>query len=478
MQPHPAPWENWVRRKLVDDMPKAPVYDSQLRSLPSVDRLAATLDAPHALAVIAARRAIDARRRELGRHGAPEEDDLVVRAREELAQLTEPSLRRVLNATGVIVHTNLGRAPLAAAARAALTRVTGGYTNLELDLDTGRRGSRQAHVTALLSELTGAEDGIAVNNGAGAALLAVAALAGAGGEVIVSRGQLVEIGGGFRIPEVIAQAGARLVEVGTTNRTRLSDYEHALEALDPGRPAIVLRVHPSNFRSVGFVKSVEIEDLCRLGVPVVDDLGSGALAEGIEAMGDEPDLRRSIRAGVALACCSGDKLLGGPQAGLMIGRASAVARAAAHPLARALRIDKLSLAALEATLALYRDPQRARAEVPVLAMLEAGENELMARAEVIAAGLGGRGELVRSSARVGGGALPLLELEGPAVAVAPGPRTVMALVARLRDAEVPVIGRVHGGRLLLDPRTLSDEEARQVGALVARALDAGEPPVA
>ncbi len=196
-----------------------------------------------------------------------------------------------------------------------MARVADGYTNLEFDLETGRRGSRQVHVAALLRELTGAEDGIAVNNGAGATLLAVAALAGAGGTVIVSRGQLVEIGGGFRIPEVIAQANARLVEVGTTNRTRLADYEHALATPEPDRPAIVLRVHTSNFRTVGFVESVEVEDLCQLGVPVVNDLGSGALADGIAALGDEPDVRRSIRAGVALACCSGDKLLGGPQAG-------------------------------------------------------------------------------------------------------------------------------------------------------------------
>lgn len=453
-------------------MPKTPVYDPRLRSLPSVDRLAAALDGPHALAVSAARRTIDRRRRELSGDGAVEASDLVGRAREELARLTDPSLRQVLNATGVIVHTNLGRAPLSAPARAAVARAAGGYTNLELDLDTGRRGSRQVHVAALLSDLMGAEDGIAVNNGAGAALLAVAALAGAGANVIVSRGQLVEIGGGFRIPEVIEQTGARLVEVGTTNRTRLSDYEDALAALEPARPTIVLRVHASNFRTVGFVESVEIEDLCRLGVPVVDDLGSGALADGIGALGDEPDVRRSIRAGVALACCSGDKLLGGPQAGLLVGRAPAVERANAHPLARALRIGKLPLAALEATLALYRDPARVRAEVPVLAMLETGEDELLARAELIAAALGGRGELARSTARVGGGALPLLELEGPVVAIAPGPLTMQTLVARLRESEVAVIGRIHGGRLLLDPRTLTDEEARQAGALVARALDA------
>lgn len=454
-------------------MPKAPVYDPRLRALPSVDRLASALDAPHALAVRAARRAIAAQRDELRRNAAAPVvgADLLARARAELAQLTGPSLRRVLNATGVIVHTNLGRAPLAPTARAAVAGAAAGYTNLELDLATGRRGSRQAHVAALLRELTGAQDAIAVNNGAGAALLAVAALAAPGGTVIVSRGQLVEIGGGFRIPEVIAQAGARLAEVGTTNRTRLADYERALQHADPSRPVVVLRVHPSNFRVVGFVGGVEIEDLCRLGVPVIDDLGSGALAGGVAAIGDEPDVRRSVGAGVALATCSGDKLLGGPQAGLLVGRADAVARAHAHPLARALRIDKLSLAALAATLELHRDPARVVAEVPVVAMLEAGEAELRARAELILAGAGDRGEIVPSAARAGGGALPLLELDGPVVAVAPKQESAERLAARLRAAEVPVIGRIHGGRLLLDPRTLTDEEAHEVGRALARALD-------
>jgi L-seryl-tRNA(Ser) seleniumtransferase len=447
------------------------MHDPRLRCLPSVDRLAAALDGPHALAVSAARRAIDGRRRELSGDAAAGAGDLLARARDELARLTAPSLRRVLNATGVIVHTNLGRAPLAAPARAAVARAAGGYTNLEIELGTGRRGSRQVHVAELLRELTGAQDGIAVNNGAGAALLAVAALAGPDAAVIVSRGQLVEIGGGFRIPEVIAHAGARLVEVGTTNRTRLTDYARALAALAPERRAIVLRVHPSNFRAVGFVESVEIEDLCSLGVQVIDDLGSGALAVGIEALSDEPDVRRSIRAGVALACFSGDKLLGGPQAGLLVGRATAVADAHSHPLARALRIDKLSLAALEATLALYRDPARARAEIPVLAMLEADGDDLLARAQLIVAALGGAGELVRGCARVGGGALPLLELEGPAVAVTSGAISVEALVRRLREAEPAVLGRIQGGRLLLDPRTLTDEEARLAAALVVAALD-------
>ena len=333
------------------------------------------------MAVIAARAVIDERRAEL-RGGATGEVDLLARARERVARIERRSPRPVLNATGVIVHTNLGRAPLAADAQAAVARIAGGYSNLEWDVESGTRGSRHDHVAALLAELTGAEAAMAVNNCAAAVLLAAAALAGPGRDIVVSRGQLVEIGGGFRIPEVVAQAGARLVEVGTTNRTRRADYERAI---GPDTGAI-LRAHPSNFRQLGFVQEVEIEELCELGVPVIDDVGSGNLAEDLPALADEPPVRRSVAAGAALVCFSGDKLLGGPQAGLLVGRADAIAAARAHPLARALRLDKLSLAALEATLALYRDPERARAEIPVLAMLTADEPALAERARRLADG--------------------------------------------------------------------------------------------
>ena len=330
-----------------------------LRELPAVHELAAVLDAPHALAVAAARAAIE-ERRALILAGRTADREVADRARELLAQLERGSLRRVVNATGVIIHTNLGRAPLAEPARRAVNRIAAGYSNLELDLETGARGSRHAHVEALLRELTGAEDAIVVNNGAAAVLLATAALAGPGRAVVVSRGQLVEIGGGFRIPEVIAQSGARLVEVGTTNRTRPEDYRAAVAGCGAELGA-VLRVHPSNFRSIGFVEEVSVEELCGLGVPVIDDVGSGALAGGLLALSDEPALKRSVSAGAALVCCSGDKLLGGPQAGLVLGTAEAVAAARKHPLARALRIDKLSLAALEATL--MRVPRAGRARV-------------------------------------------------------------------------------------------------------------------
>jgi L-seryl-tRNA(Ser) seleniumtransferase len=420
-----------------------------LRALPAVDRLATEL----------ARAVLSERRAEL-LAGDDGEADLVARGLERL----EPSLRPVLNATGVIVHTNLGRAPLAASARAAVNRVARGYSNLELDLDSGGRGSRQAHVERALRELTGAQAAIAVNNCAGAVLLAAAALCGAGRELVVSRGQLIEIGGGFRIPEVVAQAGARLVEVGTTNRTRLEDYRRVL---GPETGAI-LHAHPSNFRAVGFVEQVEIEPLCSLGMQVIDDVGSGVIGGEHPLLAGEPPVRRSVAAGAALVCFSGDKLLGGPQAGLIVGRAEAVAAARSHPLARALRIDKLSLAALEATLALHRDPELARREIPVLAMLTAGEEALRRRAALLAAETGG--ELVEASARVGGGALPLLELRGPAVALDAGERGVQALARTLRLGRPAVLARVHRDRVLLDPRTLSDEEAREVAGAVRRAM--------
>jgi L-seryl-tRNA(Ser) seleniumtransferase len=446
-----------------------------LSELPAVHELAARLEGPHALAVAAARRAIDERRAEIrrGTAGDAGADELTARARALRAQLERRSLRRVLNASGVIVHTNLGRAPLSAAAREAVAEVAEGYSNLELELRSGGRGSRHEHVEALLCELTGAEAALAVNNGAAAVLLAAGALAGAGRGLVASRGQLVEIGGGFRVPEVVAQSGSVLIEVGTTNRTRTADYAAAIASSAVAVGAI-LRVHPSNFRTLGFVCEAPLAELCALGPPVIDDAGSGLLAipghaELAAVVADEPAIPESVAAGATLVCCSGDKLLGGPQAGLLVGTRDAVDAARRHPLARALRIDKLSLAALEATLLLYRDPARAARDIPVLAMLRAGEEELRARAETIAAAAGAPARIVRSTARVGGGALPLLDLEGPAVAIEAriGPDE---LARRLRACEPPVVGRITDGRLLLDPRTLTEKEAGIAGAAVARAL--------
>jgi len=451
---------------------QAPAEAARLRALPAVGELAARFPGvPHGFAVRAAREAIgEARERVLA--GA-EPGDLESAARERLEHLLEGTLRPVVNATGVIVHTNLGRAPLARVAREAAAESASGYANLEYDLTEGERGSRQAHIEPLLTRLTGAEAAMAVNNCAGAVLLACAALA-SDREIVVSRGQLVEIGGSFRIPEVAEQSGARLVEVGTTNRTRLPDYQRAL---GPATGA-VLRAHPSNFRTLGFVEEVEIEDLCALarerGVPVIDDVGSGVLADGIPELADEPAVRRSVAAGAGLVCFSGDKLLGGPQAGLLVGTREAVSACRAHPLARALRIDKLSLAALAATLRLYLDPAEALREIPVLRMLSAVEPELRGRAERMRDLLAGRGvsaEVLLAAAKVGGGALPLLELEGPVCAIDPAPVGLDELARRLRGHEPPVIGRAREGWLLLDPRTLDDAEAQVAAAAVARALE-------
>ena len=278
---------------------------------------------------------------------------------------------------------------------------------------------------------------------------------------MVSRGQLVEIGGGFRIPEVIATSGARLIEVGTTNRTRLEDYEQAL-ARAPAEVGAIMRVHPSNFRTLGFVQEPTIDELCGLGVPVIDDVGSGVLTELPQTAG-EPPIRGSIAAGAALVCCSGDKLLGGPQAGLLVGARTAVAAARAHPLARALRIDKLSLAALEATLMSYRDPAQ---RLPALEMLTADASTLQARATRLAEAIGPAARVTRATGRVGGGALPLVELEGPVVALDGG----QALARRLRQAEPPVIARIDSGRVLLDPRTLADDELEAVARAARAAL--------
>ena len=446
----------------------------RLRRLPSVEELSSRLEGvPKAVAVRAARKVIDAERAGIRERAAGAEPaapaELVRRARALAERALGPSLRKVINATGVIVHTNLGRAPLPQAALRAVAEAAAGYSNLEYDLVAGGRGSRQAHVEELVRDVTGAESALVVNNCAAAVLLAGAALAG-GRELVVSRGQLVEIGGSFRIPEIVAQSGARLREVGTTNRTRLADYERALGP----EVGAILRVHQSNFRTVGFVEEVSIEALCSLGVPVIDDPGSGALAEGVPELAGEPPVRRSVTAGCAVVCFSGDKLLGGPQAGVMAGRREAIERCRSHPLARALRSDKLSLAALETVLRLYRDAERqAAAAIPVLRMLTAGEAELSGRAErmrslLAEAGAGAR--VIRATAKAGGGALPLLELEGPVCAVDPGEEGVDELAGRLRRADPPVVGRAREGWLLLDPRTLTDAEADQAAGAAAAAL--------
>jgi L-seryl-tRNA(Ser) seleniumtransferase len=431
----------------------------QLRDLPAVDELAShelLRRAPRSLAVEAARSALSRARDEI--QAGTDPGDLGARAAAELEAFLRPRLRRVLNATGVIVHTNLGRAPLAPAALERVVATGGSYSNLEYDLAEGARGSRQDHVVSALRRLTGAEAALVVNNNAAAVLLALAALAGAR-EVVVSRGELIEIGDGFRIPDVLTRSGARLVEVGTTNRTRAADYEAAIGA----ETALMLRVHQSNFRLVGFTEQPSTSALAdvakRAEVPLVSDLGSGALgASNNLLLADEPSPRDEVAAGADLVCFSGDKLLGGPQAGIVVGRAELVERLRRHPLQRALRADKLTLAALEGTLALYLDPARARREVPVLRMLDEPAGAVRARAERLAAAVGG--EVEATVARVGGGALPLAEVPSFACAVEEG------LAAALRASDPPVVGIVRDGRTLLDCRTLSDAEADEVAAAV------------
>ena len=393
------------------------------------------------------------RAREEIRAGA-DPGDLVGRVELELEAARSARLRRTINATGVIVHTNLGRAPLASIALERVSAVASGYSNLEYDLGEGGRGSRQDHVAPILRRLTGAEAALVVNNNAAAVLLALAALA-EGREVLVSRGELIEIGDGFRIPDVLARSGARLREVGTTNRTRAADYERGIGP----ETALLLRVHQSNFRVVGFTEQPRLEELVRVGrahgLPVVDDLGSGVLVE----LEDEPSARDALAAGADLVCFSADKLLGGPQAGIVVGRGELVERLRRHPLQRAMRADKLTLAALEATLALYLDPERAAAEIPVLRMLAEPAEAVRARANRLAELVDG--EVEETLGRVGGGALPLAELPSFACAVEE------ELAELLRHANPPVVAVVRDGRCLLDCRTIAEAEVDDVARSIS-----------
>jgi L-seryl-tRNA(Ser) seleniumtransferase len=379
-----------------------------------------------------------------------------------LDRAMQPSLRRVINATGVVLHTNLGRAPLATGAIEAMQTVAAGYSNLEYDLGEGTRGSRYSHCVALLRELTGAEDAVVVNNNAGALVLVLNTLASGRG-VVISRGELVEIGGSFRIPDIMGRSGARLVEVGTTNRTHAADYERALTE----DVAALMKVHRSNFAMEGFVAEVDARALAELarsrGIPLIHDLGSGLLMP-LDDVGltGEPTASDAVRAGASLVTMSGDKLLGGPQAGIIAGSAEAVRRLLDNPLLRALRVDKLTIAALEATLALYREPARALREVPVLAALSRSVTELRTRAGALRNRLGDAAEIVDSEASVGGGAFPNARI--PSVALAFGDAQAMENGLRLGDPAV--IGRIAEGRFLVDLRTvLPDEDELLANAL-------------
>ena len=436
------------------------------RQLPSIDALlagsgvAALLAVhPRALVVKAARAAVEAAR-STGGTAPPEGWDAAVRAGVE--RLALPSLAPVINATGVVLHTNLGRAPLAHAAIEAITRVASGYAALEYDLGSGTRGSRHAHCRDVLVELTGAEDAMVVNNAAGALLLALSATA-RGGDVVVSRGELVEIGGSFRIPDIMARSGATLVEVGTTNRTHPQDYERAL---NPGS-RLLLKVHRSNFQVTGFTSDVAVVELAELaharGLQCVYDLGSGLMINLSEwGLSGEPTVPEAVAAGADVVAFSGDKLLGGPQAGILVGKTGAIAACRADPIARAVRADKLTLAGLEATLALYRDRDVAIREIPVLRMLTEPLSIIKERAEAILTGAEMRGEaqLVEGDSEVGGGSFPEAKLRTWLVGIRhPAPDTY---VERLRSLAPPIIPRVAGGRVLLDARTIFPEQVETV----------------
>ncbi|HET7600420.1 MAG TPA: L-seryl-tRNA(Sec) selenium transferase [Gemmatimonadales bacterium] len=449
------------------------------RHLPSVDRLlrepavAALLEvAPRAAVVAAVRDAVAAARTR--RAGPP--DDWAAEVRDQLARRVAPSLRPVLNATGVVLHTNLGRAPLAPAALEAVAAVAGGYANLELDLPSGTRGSRADHARTLLAELTGAEDGLAVNNAAGALVLALNALA-EGREVLISRGELLEIGGSFRIPDILEKSGARLREVGTTNRTHLEDYARAIGPAS----AVILTVHRSNFEQTGFVATPDPEAVAALahqrGLAYVYDVGSGLLADLAPwGLTGEPRVGDAVGAGADLVLFSGDKLLGGPQAGCLVGARGTIERCRRNPLARALRADKLTLAALEATLRLYRDPAVATREIPVLAMLTAGPAELERRAEALARSCPAElaPALVPGESAVGGGSFPGARLPTTLVLLDAGPLGADGLALRLRLGQPPVVTRVAAGRVALDPRTLPAEAAGEVGKALRHALESAE----
>jgi L-seryl-tRNA(Ser) seleniumtransferase len=455
---------------------------SDRRAIPSIDRL---LDRPRLAAAIAhhGRPAVtDAARRAAEAWRTRTDDTAGARTTDDVASWMEsavvsdldarlaPSLRHIINATGVVIHTNLGRAPLAAEAIEQMGRIAGGYTNLEYDLDAGARGHRHVHAERLLVDLTGAEAALVVNNNAAAALVTLAALA-AGREVIVSRGELVEIGGGFRVPDVLAQSGAVLREVGTTNRTRVADYAAAIG----DRTALLLRVHPSNFRIEGFTERPDIADLAaiahRFNLPLVEDLGSGWLGvdEPPPSLAREPAVRASLAAGCDVVTFSGDKLLGGPQAGIIVGRRDLVATIGRHPLMRAVRADKLVYAALEATLALWaRGP--ARRQIPVVAMIETTTAELSARAAALVSRLNGDGSIsceIRDGASTpGGGSAPGETIPTVLVAVRAAGQSVASFHDRLRRAPTPVVARIEDDRVLLDVRTIRETELDDLAASI------------
>jgi L-seryl-tRNA(Ser) seleniumtransferase len=457
--------------------------NAAMRELPRTDDILARVELADCLASVprpvvldAVRAALDDARLRVrnGEAGATDAGRIAAEAAARTLIAARPSLRRVVNATGIIVHTNLGRSVLSEAAAKAVQEVATHYSTLEYDVESGERGSRHVHCESLLCALTGAEAAMAVNNNAAAVMMGLAAFA-RGKEAIVSRGQLVEIGGSFRIPDIMSESGAAMVEVGTTNKTHLRDYEAALTE----RTGLILKVHSSNYRVVGFTAEVGVRELvemgARHGVPVMEDQGSGVLVD-LQQFGlpHEPTVGESIAEGAAFVTCSGDKLLGGPQAGLILGRHDVIAKLKKHPMARALRLDKMTLAALEATLFAYRDEARAVREIPTLRMLAMSLEDSRGLAEEFASkvreavGVHAAVSVTEDIARAGGGALPVTDIPTAVVAVEPHSLGVTELESALRlGGEPPIVARVKDGRLLLDPRTLVDADER---ALVARRL--------
>jgi L-seryl-tRNA(Ser) seleniumtransferase len=445
------------------------------RDLPSVstlletDGIRALLERhPRPIVVDAIRSAIDAAR--AADTSRRTEQQWVATVASAVEKTDRPSLRRVINATGIVLHTNLGRAPLAKSAVEAIERIARGFSNLEFDIETGKRGSRYSHCVSLLQQLTGAEDALVVNNCAAALVLALNALANKK-EVLVSRGELVEIGGSFRIPEIMARSGAKLVEVGTTNRTNDDDYRRAITP----RTAAIVKVHRSNFTIEGFTADVSLDRLAFIaaehGLPVLHDLGSGLMLSLDDyGLRGEPTAAKSLASGASLVLMSGDKLLGGPQGGIILGSANLMAKLRRNPFARAMRVDKLTLSALEATLRLYLEPERALVEIPVLAMLTASVSTLRDRAESIRTRLSQRGiavEVVGSSASVGGGAFPTTEIPSIALSLSVNAERAEAM---LRAGDPAVIGHISEGRLLLDLRSvIPDEDETLSRAILAAA---------
>ncbi len=458
-----------------------------LRLLPSVDEIVTRLKndgdggASDSVLSAAAREAIGARRQLLLEQttrrpsktaGNPSTSEDVLRksvlndAKRILASNKQLGLRKVINATGIVIHTNLGRAPLSDGAKSALNDVAGGYSNLEFDLSLGLRGKRGADVQSLLCRLTGAEAALVVNNNAAAVMFAIHVMAHRA-EVIVSRGELVEIGGSFRIPDIMLQSGAKLVEVGTTNKTRTSDYRNAITQ----DTALLLKAHTSNYRIIGFTESVSRDALSKLGqeedIPTLEDLGSGSFLQ-VAGLPYEPTVMESLRSGIDVVTFSGDKLLGGPQAGIVVGKATWIEKMKKHPLMRVLRLDKLALAALEATLRTYLDPNAAHTEIPTLQMLSLSREELRKRALALMNSIGNHtravlgADMEETTGMVGGGAMPLAELDSYAVTLSPKNSSPQSLEARLRNCTPPVVARVHGNKVILDMRCIREEEIERL----------------